>query len=200
MQNPICIVANGLDGTVVALRLLAMTVRPARSPGVLVASLADRAVAFDLATERVHHLNAAAGAALTACNGTTPDTDLDSVLAAASAEMPDAARVAMAHNKINTIVAAFTDAGLVDRAEPFTPPQPLAEPSGPSVDDQDAHHNTVPDPSTAPATPSSPKERTMMVLDRTVTLRGPVALVDQVISHIGLAPARVRRWPAARPL
>lgn len=53
-----------------------MPVLPARSTGVLISPMRDRAVVYDLATETAHQLNPTAGLLLETCDGETDTEEL----------------------------------------------------------------------------------------------------------------------------
>lgn len=148
---------------------------PERSPGVLLSALGDDAVAYDLVTEVVYHLNATAAAVLAHCDGTA---DVDGITDAVAGDGPvsgedAAASRATVRDAVEGIIATFVESGLVDRDRPFVTPDPVPGALGPAD----------------PAGGAAVATRTIGVLDFAVVLRGPAALVDDVAHRVGLTPA-----------
>lgn len=97
-----------------------MTSLPNRSPGILLAPLGTRFVAYDLVTEMVHHLNHSAGIILGACDG---DTDrIQAIDSWATATGADPALIA---EDLDTVLEDFSDLGLVGRTTTPDMPAPL---------------------------------------------------------------------------
>ena len=101
--------------------LAAMGPLPQRSPGVLVAPMADLSVAYDLLTETAHLLNPSAGELLARCDG--GGSFGASVQEWAGVSGADPAEVAA---DVETALAEFARLGLVDRRDVWTPPDPPA--------------------------------------------------------------------------
>lgn len=99
---------------------------PQRSPGVLLSSLGDQAVAYDLVSETAHHLNGTAGAILAACDGST---DQEAAVAEwAEATGTDATIVA---TDVAAGLGALANLGLVGRRKAFEPtPPPVGSTAG----------------------------------------------------------------------
>lgn len=86
----------------------------------LVSAVGEGALAYDLATETAHVLNAAAGVVLQTSDGVTRVDDLASQWSEASGTDADVIR-----GDIESIIESFTDLGLVGRIEDFVPSDPL---------------------------------------------------------------------------
>ncbi|MCB1029267.1 MAG: hypothetical protein KDB24_16070 [Microthrixaceae bacterium] len=93
---------------------------PKRSSGVLVAAMGDGAIAYDLATETAHHLNASAGALLVACDG---GGDLDDAVAAWARQGGVSATTVAADVAVG--LAELERLALIGRRQPFSEPAPL---------------------------------------------------------------------------
>lgn len=142
-----------------------MAPRPVRSPGVLLSTLGDQVIAYDTVTATVYHLNRAAGAVLAACDGTK---DVGEIAAGLAGTVASDSRVML--DAITSIVATFSDSGLIDRFDTPAPAAPRSESRGRVVLDNSA-------------------SRTVVVLDDAVRVRGPANLVAEVVGHEGLRVA-----------
>lgn len=142
-----------------------MSLHAERSPGILLSPLGDAAVAYDLITEKVHHLNGTAGAILAACDGDGDPSSIADDWAALAGT--DTAQVTA---DIDRIIATFTSLGLVGRTELLLVPAPRTG-------------------SPEPAGPTGSTTTAIWVLDTVVALRGPTAVVDLVTSRLGLPAA-----------
>ncbi len=139
-----------------------MPALPVRSPSVLVSALGNGAVAYDLRTETVHHLNLTAGQILAECDGlSSTATIVDRWSALSGAET---SRVAA---DIEKVLGVFAELGLVDRDDPVCVPCPL---SGASDD----------------GGLDPPACVDVDVLDFTVRLRGAPGLLESIVDHLGL--------------
>ena len=111
--------------------------------------MADRAIAYDLATETAHQLNASAGELLAACDGTS-DVD-DAVTAWAEGAGIDRESVAA---DVTAGLAMLEGLGLVGRDQPVEAPKPVV---GSTADPADDDH----------------LGKVHSVIDYTIAFRGP---------------------------
>lgn len=90
-----------------------------RSPGVLLSTLGERGVVYDLVTETVHHLNATAAALLASCDGVSDRDALAAIWADATGADPTTVAVDLEAGLI-----ALGAAGLTGRTTAFETPEP----------------------------------------------------------------------------
>lgn len=92
---------------------------PLRSPGVLLASVLDTAIAYDLVAETTHRLNPSAAALLEACCG---DVDRDGLVRRWATD--SGVDIDVVDGAVTDALLEFTSLGLVGRTTTFEVPEP----------------------------------------------------------------------------
>lgn len=87
------------------------------SPGVLMSPLGSEVIAYDLVTETAHRLNRSAGALLASCDGATT---ANLIARCATAAGTTAAAIT---TDVETALAQFSKAGLLNRSDDYTTPR-----------------------------------------------------------------------------
>lgn len=145
-----------------------MTRFPRLSEGLLVATLGDEVIVYDLISETRHRCNSAAGAVLNACGGATSIE-----VVAAEWSNTSGTAVATVVEQVHGVLRSLSALGLVDRSEMWTAPLPPVAAS--TSDDATRWYGGV-----------------HLVLDQSIQICGPdKKLIERVDAYLGTSASDV---------